>query len=75
MPARPPSDAEKDVYLGLQHRWLQPVQLLAYSGVSVSLYGFSVTSYWTLIFMLPLLLFAVEALFSYSYGQVASNAG
>jgi hypothetical protein len=38
---RPPSDAEKNVYLGLQHRWLQPVQLLAYSGVGVSLYGFS----------------------------------
>jgi hypothetical protein len=33
--------------------------LLAFSGVGVSLYGFSVSSCWTLIFMLPLLLFAV----------------
>jgi cellulose synthase (UDP-forming) len=61
---RPPSDAEKNIYLGPQHRWLLPVQLLAYSGVGVSLYGFSVSSYWTLIFMLPLLLFAVDMVVS-----------
>jgi cellulose synthase (UDP-forming) len=60
----PPSNAEKDIYLGRQHRWLQVVQLLAFSGVGVSLYGFSRMSYWTLIFMLPLLLFAVEMVVS-----------
>jgi cellulose synthase (UDP-forming) len=59
--AMPPSDAEKYQYLvGGQKRWLLVVQYVAFLAVAVSFAGFATSSYWTFIFSIPLLLFAVE---------------
>jgi cellulose synthase (UDP-forming) len=59
--AMPPSDAEKYQYLlGGQKRWLLVVQYVAFLAVAVSFAGFATSSYWTFIFSIPLMLFAVE---------------
>ena len=59
--AIPPSDAEKYWYLqGGQKRWLLVLQYVAFLGVVISFAGFTASSYWTLIFSIPLALFAVE---------------
>jgi cellulose synthase (UDP-forming) len=59
--ATPPSDAEKYRYLqGGQRRWFIALQYLAFLGVAISFAGFTTSSYETLIFGIPLVLFAVE---------------
>lgn len=58
----PPDDTVRDSYLDGRGRWLPLVQVLAFAGVGVSLYGFARMSYWTLVFAVPLALFAVEML-------------
>ena len=59
--AIPPSDAEKYRYLqGGQKRWFIVLQFAAFLGVVISFAGFSASSYWTFIFGIPLVLFAVE---------------
>jgi cellulose synthase (UDP-forming) len=59
--ATPPPDAEKYSYLqGGQKRWLLVVQYVAFLGVIISFAGFTVSSYWTFIFSIPLVLLAVE---------------
>ncbi|MDP9407436.1 MAG: glycosyltransferase [Actinomycetota bacterium] len=61
--ASPPGDDEKYAYLaGGQQRWVFPLQTAAFAGVAVSLAGFAGISYWTLLFLLPLSLFAAEQL-------------
>ena len=59
--AMSPSDAEKYQYLrGGQKRWLLVVQYVAFVSVLISFAGFTSSTYWTLIFSVPLLLFVVE---------------
>lgn len=61
----PPSDTEKFAYIrGPQHRWFIWVHFLSFIGVVISLYGFARMHYWTLIFMIPLVLYAGETLLS-----------
>jgi len=57
----PPSDAEKYGYLqGGQRRWVLVLQYLAFLAVVISFAGFTTSSYWTLIFVIPLVLFVIE---------------
>jgi len=57
----PPSDVDRDRYLQRgQNRKILILQYLAFIGVLISFLGFSTSSYWTLIFALPLLLLVVE---------------
>ena len=59
----PPTQQEKYAYIkGSQHRWFFWVHALAFAGIAISLYGFSRMEYWTLIFLLPLALYAGETL-------------
>jgi cellulose synthase (UDP-forming) len=59
--AVPPTDAEKYSYLrGSQRRWIFPVQTAAFAGVAASLAGFAANATWTLVFYLPLIVYAVE---------------
>ena len=59
----PPNDQEKYAYIkGPQHRWFFWVHALAFVGIAISLYGFSRMEYWTLIFLIPLALYAGETL-------------
>ena len=59
--AEPPSDAEKYRYIkGSQKRWFVVIQYLAFLGVFVSFAGFATSTYVTLIFSIPLLMFAIE---------------
>jgi cellulose synthase (UDP-forming) len=61
----PPSDEEKYSYLRTsQHRWVFWVSALAMAGVAVSLVGLATQSYWTLAFLLPLVLLVAEQLMS-----------
>ena len=60
MPA-PPTDEERDRYLKTpQKRYILLIQYSAFVGVLISFFGFATGSYWTAIFVLPLLLFVVE---------------
>ena len=57
----PPNDDQRDRYLrGGQKRYFQLFQFLVFLGVMISFLGFATSSYWTLIFGLPLALFVVE---------------
>ncbi len=59
----PPTEVEKYSYLGSsQHRWFFLLQVVAFIGVAVSLVGFSTMRYWTLIFLVPLMVYAAETL-------------
>ncbi|WP_062736647.1 glycosyltransferase family 2 protein [Kocuria turfanensis] len=59
----PPDDQEKYNYLrGPQHRWFFVAHAGAFAGLAVSLAGFATMTYWTLIFLVPLALLAVETL-------------
>ncbi len=59
----PPTDQEKYAYIkGSQHRWFFWAHALAFVGIAISLYGFSRMQYWTLIFLIPLALYAGETL-------------
>ncbi|WP_461172241.1 cellulose synthase catalytic subunit [Arthrobacter sp. Z1-9] len=59
----PPNDQEKYAYIkGPQHRWFFWAHALAFAGIAVSFYGFSRMEYWTLIFLIPLALYAGETL-------------
>lgn len=61
----PPSDEEKYSYLRTpQHRWFFWVSALATGGVTVSFVGLATESYWTLVFILPLVLLVAEQLLS-----------
>ena len=61
----PPSDAEKIWYVGTrQGRWLLVITVLAFAGVAYSLGGFSLSSYATLTFLLPLALYSITILLS-----------
>ena len=56
-----PSDAEKYQYLrGGQKRWLLVVQYVAFLAVVISFAGFTLSSYLTFVFSIPLVIFAVE---------------
>jgi len=57
----PPSDLDRDRYLQRgQNRKVLLLQYVAFIGVLISFLGFSTSSYWTLIFGVPLLLLVVE---------------
>ena len=59
----PPGDKEKYSYIqSSQHRWVFVFQTMAFLGVAVSLVGFSTMRYWTLIFLVPLAVYAAETL-------------
>ncbi|VXC57515.1 glycosyltransferase family 2 protein [Arthrobacter sp. 8AJ] len=59
----PPNDQEKYAYIkGPQHRWFFWAHAIAFAGIAISLYGFSRMDYWTLIFLVPLALYAGETL-------------
>jgi cellulose synthase (UDP-forming) len=59
----PPTDDEKHLWLRSgQHRWLFWAQGVAYGGVAYSFYGLARNSYWTLLFLIPLAIFASEQL-------------
>jgi cellulose synthase (UDP-forming) len=59
----PPDDVEKYAYIkGPQHRWFFWAHALAFAGMAISFYGFSRMEYWTLIFLIPLVLYAGETL-------------
>lgn len=59
----PPNDLEKYAYIkGPQHRWFFWAHALAFLGIAISFYGFSRMAYWTLIFLIPLALYAGETL-------------
>ncbi|MBD1537742.1 glycosyltransferase [Arthrobacter sp. S13_S34] len=59
----PPNDREKYAYIkGPQHRWFFWAHALAFVGIAISFYGFSRMAYWTLIFLVPLALYAGETL-------------
>lgn len=61
----PPDDEEKHSYLRTsQHRWVFWVAALAMAGVVVSFVGLATQSYWTLVFLLPLVLLVTEQLLS-----------
>jgi cellulose synthase (UDP-forming) len=57
----PPTDREKYLYLrGGQQRWFILVQYLAFMGVVTSFAGFALSSYETLIFAIPLVVYTIE---------------
>ena len=59
--AVPPSNAEKYRYLqGGQKRWFIVVQYVAFLAVVISFAGFTTSTYLTLIFSIPLILFVLE---------------
>lgn len=59
----PPNDDEKYAYIkGSQHRWFFWAHALAFLGIAISFYGFSRMEYWTLIFLIPLAMYAGETL-------------
>lgn len=61
--ACPPTDDEKYSYIrGAQHRWFFWAHFLSFAGIAVSFYGFARMTYWTLIFLLPLTIYAGETL-------------
>jgi cellulose synthase (UDP-forming) len=61
--AVPPTDEEKYGYLaGPQQRWFWWAHALSFVGIAFSLYGFARMEYWTLIFLVPLALYAGETL-------------
>lgn len=61
----PPTDQEKYSYLRTsQHRWVFWFSALAMAGVAVSWIGLATQSYWTLPFLLPLVLLVAEQLLS-----------
>lgn len=61
----PPDDDEKYSYMRTpQHRWVFWVAALAMAGVAVSFVGLAAQSYWTLVFLLPLVLLVTEQLLS-----------
>ena len=58
---KPPTSTEKYLYLdGAQHRWLPAVSALAFLGVAFSLFGLAIESYWTIVFLVPLVLLLLE---------------
>ncbi|MDE8585876.1 glycosyltransferase family 2 protein [Arthrobacter sp. NQ4] len=57
----PPRDGEKYSYLRTpQHRWVFWLSALAMAGFAVSFVGLATQSYWTLVFLLPLVLLVTE---------------
>lgn len=59
----PPNDQEKYAYIkGSQHRWFFWAHALAFLGIAISFYGFSRMEHWTLVFLIPLALYAAETL-------------
>ncbi|MDE8667813.1 cellulose synthase catalytic subunit [Pseudarthrobacter sp. H3Y2-7] len=59
----PPNDQEKYAYIkGPQHRWFFWAHALAFVGIAISFYGFSRMEYWTLVFLIPLAMYAAETL-------------
>lgn len=61
----PPDDQEKYSYLRTpQNRWVFWFATFAMAGVAISLIGLAGQSYWTLIFLLPMLVLVTEQLLS-----------
>lgn len=59
--AAPPSDKEKYLYVkGNQKRWFILAQYLSFISVIISFAGFTLSSYETFIFIIPLVVYAVE---------------
>lgn len=57
----PPTDEEKYSYLRTpQHRWLFVLSAFAMAGFAVSFVGLATQSYWTLVFLLPLVVLVTE---------------
>jgi cellulose synthase/poly-beta-1,6-N-acetylglucosamine synthase-like glycosyltransferase len=51
---QPPTDAERDAYLGPQHRWVGPVSFLGYSLIVVSIAFFVARHLWAAFLLVPL---------------------
>ncbi|MET0693385.1 MAG: glycosyltransferase family 2 protein [Propionibacteriaceae bacterium] len=60
----PPSDAERDFYLGPQWRWVAPVSFLGYILIVVSIAFFVVQHIWAALLLLPLAVSAVGTVVS-----------
>jgi cellulose synthase (UDP-forming) len=59
--ATPPSDWEKYCYIrGGQRRWFIVVQYIVFISVIISMTGFATSSYETFVFIIPLVIFAIE---------------
>jgi cellulose synthase/poly-beta-1,6-N-acetylglucosamine synthase-like glycosyltransferase len=55
----PPSDREKYLYLGRQHRWLLAAQAVSFLLIAYSIFRFSVSSPWLILFLIPTSLYGV----------------
>lgn len=55
----PPSDAERDLYLGRQHRWVTPLSFLGYILIVISVTLFVMRRFWAAALLLPLLVSTV----------------
>jgi peptidoglycan/LPS O-acetylase OafA/YrhL/cellulose synthase/poly-beta-1,6-N-acetylglucosamine synthase-like glycosyltransferase len=60
----PPTDAEKFLYMGRQHRWLLWVQALSFSLIAYSILRFSTSSTTLLLFLVPMSLYAIALVIS-----------
>jgi cellulose synthase (UDP-forming) len=57
----PPDDTVKYDYIkGPQHRWFFWAHAVAFIGIALSLYGFARMSYWTLVLLVPLIVYGLE---------------
>ena len=52
----PPSDVERDLYLGPQHRWVAPLSFVGYILIVISVTLFIMRRYWTAFLFIPLLI-------------------
>jgi cellulose synthase/poly-beta-1,6-N-acetylglucosamine synthase-like glycosyltransferase len=62
----PPDDAEKNWYMGRQHRWLLYLQALSFGAICYSVLRFSVADMRLLLFLVPMSLYLVALLVSLS---------
>ncbi|NYD23906.1 glycosyltransferase family 2 protein [Kineococcus aurantiacus] len=62
----PPDDAEKQWYMGRQHRWLLVVQALSFTMIAYSLVAFATSRVWTSILLVPVVLYALTQVVSLS---------
>jgi len=52
----PPTDRERDLYLGPQHRWVTPLSFLGYILIVISVALFVMRRYWSAFLFAPLLI-------------------
>ena len=55
----PPSEAERDLYLGRQHRWVTPLSFVGYILIVISVTLFVMRRFWVAALLFPLLISSV----------------